>query len=82
VITPAEAMRRLQNAAESGELDVFCRRHAVRVLTVFGSAGRGEEHPGTSTSGSSSSRTRSSTSSRRSPTSSSWPAPTPSTSRT
>jgi predicted nucleotidyltransferase len=45
VITPAEAMRRLQNAAESGELDVFCRRHAVRVLTVFGSAGRGEEHP-------------------------------------
>lgn len=43
--TPVEAMRRLRNAADSGELDVFCRRHAVRVLTVFGSAGRGEEHP-------------------------------------
>ena len=41
--TPAEALQRLRAAAESGVLDQFCRRHAVRVLTVFGSAGRGEE---------------------------------------
>ena len=43
--TPVEALQRLRNAAESGELDVSCRRPAVRVLTVLGSAGRGEEHP-------------------------------------
>ncbi len=40
--TPAEALERLREAAASGELDAFCARHAVRVLTVFGSAGRGE----------------------------------------
>lgn len=41
--TPAEALQRLRDAAGSGELDAFCLRHHVRVLTVFGSAGRGEE---------------------------------------
>jgi predicted nucleotidyltransferase len=42
VATPAEGLARLRAAAESGELDAFCRRHRVRVLTVFGSAARGE----------------------------------------
>ncbi len=41
--TPAEALQRLRDAAASGWLDAFCLRHGVRVLTVFGSAGRGEE---------------------------------------
>ncbi|MDN5748188.1 MAG: nucleotidyltransferase domain-containing protein [Pseudonocardia sp.] len=41
--TPAEALQRLRDAAESGELDALCRRHHVRILTVFGSAGRGED---------------------------------------
>lgn len=40
---PAEALLRLRDAATSGELDVLCARHSVRVLTVFGSAGRGED---------------------------------------
>ncbi len=40
--TPAEGLRRLRDAAASGWLDAFCARHGVRVLTVFGSAGRGE----------------------------------------
>ncbi|MGF1661254.1 MAG: nucleotidyltransferase family protein [Kineosporiaceae bacterium] len=35
-------LRRLRAAAESGELGEFCRRHGIRVLTVFGSAARGE----------------------------------------
>ena len=39
---PAEGLRRLRDAAASGWLDAFCARHGVRVLTVFGSAGRGE----------------------------------------
>jgi predicted nucleotidyltransferase len=43
VTTPAEGLRRLRDAAESGLLDAFCVRHGVRVLTVFGSAARGEE---------------------------------------
>jgi predicted nucleotidyltransferase len=43
VTSPAEALQRLRDAAASGELDVLCARHAVRVLTVFGSAGRGED---------------------------------------
>ncbi|HKQ41985.1 MAG TPA: hypothetical protein VJT79_05845, partial [Pseudonocardia sp.] len=34
-------LRRLRDAAASGWLDAFCARHGVRVLTVFGSAGRG-----------------------------------------
>ena len=40
---PAEGLRRLRDAAASGWLDAFCARHGVRVLTVFGSAARGEE---------------------------------------
>jgi predicted nucleotidyltransferase len=43
--TPTEALARLQAAAESGELDDFCRRYHIRVLTVFGSAARGELNP-------------------------------------
>lgn len=43
--TPAEGLRRLREAAASGALDAFCARHGVRVLTVFGSAGRGAERP-------------------------------------
>jgi predicted nucleotidyltransferase len=42
VTTPAEGLARLRAAAASGELDTFCIAHSVRVLTVFGSAGRGE----------------------------------------
>ena len=37
-----EGLARLRTSAESGELDVLCRRHRVRVLTVFGSAARGD----------------------------------------
>ena len=37
-----EGLARLRTSAESGELDALCRRHRVRVLTVFGSAARGE----------------------------------------
>ncbi|MGH3904798.1 MAG: nucleotidyltransferase family protein [Pseudonocardiaceae bacterium] len=40
--TPLEGLARLRAAAESGELDAFCARHNVRILTVFGSAARGE----------------------------------------
>src|SRR3954451_7764110 len=36
--TPREGLARLRAAAASGELDALCERHAVRVLTVFGSA--------------------------------------------
>ena len=42
MVGPAEGLARLRDAAGSGELDAFCARHGVRVLTVFGSAGRGE----------------------------------------
>jgi predicted nucleotidyltransferase len=42
VATPVEGLARLRTSAESGELDALCRRHRVRVLTVFGSAARGE----------------------------------------
>jgi predicted nucleotidyltransferase len=42
VATPAEGLARLQAAAAEGELDALCRRHRIRVLTVFGSAARGE----------------------------------------
>jgi predicted nucleotidyltransferase len=38
VATPKEGLARLRAAAASGELDALCERHAVRVLTVFGSA--------------------------------------------
>jgi len=42
MVTPAEGFARLCAAAKSGELDAFCARHGVRILTVFGSAARGE----------------------------------------
>ncbi len=38
--TPAEGLARLRAAAETGGLDALCRRHRIRVLTVFGSAAR------------------------------------------
>lgn len=41
--TPLEGLAALRDAADSGELDEFCARYRVRVLTVFGSAARGEE---------------------------------------
>jgi predicted nucleotidyltransferase len=44
VSTPAQGLARLRVAAASGELDELCRRHAIRVLTVFGSAARAEPH--------------------------------------
>lgn len=40
--SPAEGLARLREAAESGELDALCERHRIRILTVFGSAARGE----------------------------------------
>ncbi|MGQ0574260.1 MAG: nucleotidyltransferase family protein [Pseudonocardia sp.] len=40
--TPGEGLARLRHAAETGELDAVCARHGVRILTVFGSAARGE----------------------------------------
>jgi predicted nucleotidyltransferase len=43
VTTPAEGLQRLRDAAASGLLEAFCVRHGVRMLTVFGSAGRGDE---------------------------------------
>ncbi|WP_028938045.1 nucleotidyltransferase family protein [Pseudonocardia spinosispora] len=42
---PHEGFARLRAAAESGELDGLCRERHIRVLTVFGSAARGEESP-------------------------------------
>ena len=42
VVTPAEGLVRLRAAADSGSLDALCERYAIRVLTVFGSAGRAE----------------------------------------
>ena len=40
--SPAEGLARLRAAAASGRLDEVCARHGLRVLTVFGSAARGE----------------------------------------
>jgi predicted nucleotidyltransferase len=42
VATPAEGLARLRAAARSGVLDELCARHRVLVLTVFGSAARGD----------------------------------------
>jgi predicted nucleotidyltransferase len=42
VTTPADGLARLRAAAASGELDALCAERSVRVLTVFGSAARGE----------------------------------------
>lgn len=40
MVTPVEGLARLRAAADAGELDALCRRHRIRVLTVFGSAAR------------------------------------------
>lgn len=45
VVTPSEGLERLRTAAGSGELRVFCQRWHVNLLTVFGSASRGEPDP-------------------------------------
>lgn len=45
VVTPSEGLEQLRAAAESGELRVFCQQRHVSLLTVFGSAGRGEPNP-------------------------------------
>jgi predicted nucleotidyltransferase len=45
VVTPQEGLQRLVAAADSGRLDGVCRRHRIRVLTVFGSTGRDESDP-------------------------------------
>jgi len=39
---PLTALRRLRAAADDGRLEELARRHAVRVLTAFGSAARAE----------------------------------------
>jgi predicted nucleotidyltransferase len=38
--TPAEGLARLRAAAAAGGLEELCRRHRIRVLTVFGSTAR------------------------------------------
>lgn len=38
-------MAALRAAAGTGRLDELAQRFGIRVLTVFGSTGRGEEHP-------------------------------------
>lgn len=43
--SPREALERLQTAAADGRLDELCAGHAVRVLTVFGSAARADAEP-------------------------------------
>ncbi len=45
VVTPREGLERLRAAAASGELSALCQRSHVNLLTVFGSAGRGEADP-------------------------------------
>jgi nucleotidyltransferase-like protein len=45
VVTPSEGLARLRAAAGSGELRALCQRQHVTLLTVFGSAGRGEPDP-------------------------------------
>lgn len=42
---PRTALHRLRVAAADGGLDELCRRHAVRILTVFGSAVRTDGEP-------------------------------------
>jgi len=37
---PPPRVARLRAAADAGEFDALCRRHRIRVLTVFGSAAR------------------------------------------
>lgn len=43
--TPREGLARLEAAADSGELDALCTRHALALLTVFGSATRPGRNP-------------------------------------
>jgi hypothetical protein len=45
VVTPLEGLERLRVAASSGDLGLLCRRYRISLLTVFGSAGRGEPEP-------------------------------------
>lgn len=45
VVPPSEGLERLRAAAGSGELRALCQRRHVSLLTVFGSAGRGEPDP-------------------------------------
>lgn len=45
VVTPLDGLERLRAAASSGDLGALCRRYRVRLLTVFGSVGRGEPEP-------------------------------------
>src|SRR5215468_4175455 len=40
--SPARGLQQLREAAESGALEAFCAKHRIRILTVFGSAARGE----------------------------------------
>ena len=40
---PTRGLVRLRAAAASGELDALCASHHIRVLTVYGSAARGED---------------------------------------
>lgn len=42
---PREALDRLRVAADDGRLEELCRRHGVRVMTVFGSAARPDLDP-------------------------------------
>ncbi len=42
---PRTALDRLRSAADDGRLEQLCRRHGVRVLTVFGSAARPDADP-------------------------------------
>ena len=42
---PREGLSRLRVAAHDGRLEELCRRHGVRVLTVFGSAARPDADP-------------------------------------
>lgn len=42
---PSAAVARLRALADTGGLDELCREYGVRVLTVFGSAARGEAVP-------------------------------------
>jgi len=42
---PRTGLQRLRAAAHDGRLEQLCRRHGVRVLTVFGSAARPDTAP-------------------------------------
>ena len=42
---PREGLSRLRAAALDGRLDELCRRHSIRVLTVFGGAARPDGDP-------------------------------------